>query len=144
MRGMITSLEQIRAWKMLHAGLSRGHWQNLIAESADMEALFMGNGLHPHWTLRKLCKDQSVLDVWLHHPSFLMASHVLLLFCSTFSNTQSVIRVFSGDSQKLIKVAAEKTARVWHFWSCIDAQTELESTVVMLVSIQFDRSGGSP
>lgn len=109
-----------------------------------MEALIMENGLHPHWTLRKLCKDQSVLDAWLHHPSFLMASHVLLLFCSTFSNAQSVIRVFSDDSQKLIKVAAEKAARVWHFWSCVDAQTDLESTVVMLISIQFDRSGGSP
>lgn len=59
---LITSLEQIRAGKMLHAGFSRGHLQNLIAESADLEALIVGNGLHPHWTLRKLCKDQSGLD----------------------------------------------------------------------------------
>lgn len=81
------------------------------AESVDMESLIMGHGLHPHWTLRKLCKDPEhcVLDAWLHHLSFLMASHVLLLLCSILSNVQPVIRIFSGGSKKLIKAAAEKT-----------------------------------
>lgn len=118
--------------------------QNLIAESADVEGLIMGHGVHSQWTLGKLCKGQSVLDAWLHHLTFLMASHVLLLFCSTFSNAQAVIRVFSDGSKKFIKAAEEKTARDWFFWSCIDVQTELESMVVMLVSIQFAGSGGSP
>lgn len=76
--------------------------------------------------------------------SFLMASHVLLLLCPTLSNAQPVIRVFSAGSKKPIKAAAEKTARDWIFRSCMDAQSELGSMVVMLVSIQFDRSGGSP
>lgn len=131
---------------MLRAGLSRGYLQNLIAESADMEGLIMGHSLHPYWTLRKLCKDTEhcVLDAWLHHPSFLMASHELLLLCPILSNAQPVIRVFSGGSKKLIKAAAEKTDRDWIFWPCIDAQSELGSMVMMLVSFQFDRNGGSP
>lgn len=54
-----------------------------------------------------------------------------------------MIRVFSGGSKKLSKAAEEKTARDWLFWPCIDAQTELESMVVRLVSIQFARNGGS-
>lgn len=93
---------------MLHAGLSRGHLQNLIAESADVEGLIMGHSVHPHWTLRKLCEDHSVLDAWLHHPSFLMASHVLLLFCSTLSNAQALIRVFSGGSKKLVRLQKKR------------------------------------
>lgn len=98
----------------------------------------------PHWALKKVCKDQSVLGAWLHHPSFLMASHVLLLLCSMLSNAQTVIRVFSGGSKKLSKAAEEKAARDWLSWSCIDARTELERKVVRLVSIQFARNGGSP
>lgn len=73
-----------------------------------------------------------------------MASHVFLLFCSILSNAQTVTGVFSGGSKKLSKAAEEKTDRDWLFWSCIDSQTELESMVVMPVSIQFARSGGSP
>lgn len=64
--------------------------------------------------------------------------------CSTLSNAQPLIRVFYEGSKKLIKAAEEKTARAWLFWSCTDAQTELESMVMVLISIQFDGSGGSP
>lgn len=100
---LIISLEQIRAQKMC-TGLSRGYSQNLIAESADMKSLILGHGHHPHWTLRKPCKDQQhcVLAAWLHHPKFLMVFHVLLLLCPILSNAQPVIRAFSGGSMKLI------------------------------------------
>jgi len=69
-----------------------------------MKGLILGHGSHPHWTLRKPCKDPEhcVLAAWMHHLSFPTVSHVLLLLCPILSDAQPVIRLFFGHSVKLI------------------------------------------
>lgn len=107
---------------MLHTGRSRRHLQNQQAWKARL------------W---------GMVSVLTGLPGSFVKTRALCPGCLA-AGSQPVTRVFSGSSKKLIKAAAEKTARDWFFWSCIDAQSELESMVVMLVSIQFDRSGGNP